>query len=53
MSRPIIQTLTGYWPRYVVENSEQFNMSHQLMFHGDERKYELREVRFLGYLRTH
>ena len=45
-----MQTLTGYEPRYTVENSGQFNM---LMFQGDERKYELWEERFLGYLRTH
>ena len=31
---------TGYGPR------------HRLMFDGDERKYELWEVKFLGYLRT-
>ena len=28
-------------------------MSHRLKFQGDKRKYELWEVRFLGYLRTH
>ena len=53
MSRPTIQILTGYSPRYAVKNSGQFNMSDRLMFQGDERKYELWEVRFLGYLRTH
>ena len=52
-SHPTIQTLTGYGPRYAVENSGQFNMPHRLMFQGDERKYELWEVRFLGYLRAH
>ena len=53
MSRPTMQTLIGYGPRYAIENSGQFNMSHGLMFQGDERKQELWEVRFLGYLRKH
>ena len=39
-----MQTLTGYGPRYAVENSRQFNMSNRLMFQGDERKYELCDV---------
>ena len=53
MSRPTMQTLIGYGPRYAVENSGQFNMSHRLLLQGDERKYELWEVRFLGNPRTH
>ena len=53
MSHPTMQTLTGYGPRYTFENSGQFNISRRLMFQGDERKYELWKVRFLGYLRTH
>ena len=53
MNRPTMQTITGYGARYAIENSGQFNMSHRLMFQGDEKKYELWEVRFLGNLRTH
>lgn len=27
-------------------------MTHRLMFQGDERKYELWEVKFFAYMRT-
>ena len=33
--------ITGYGPR------------HRLLFDGDEAKYELWEVKFLGYMRLH